>query len=107
MAQYTTREHGNIVERSLVQELTRLQSFLECGELLPGQKNSLMTQLTFVLRLMDAWVTWKNGSLISQPLELYHVSIEIMIHVLHQQQQQQKFYEIVDLFVNYCLEQPI
>ena len=75
MAHHTTKEHGCVVEKCLVQELRQIQSSLVAGCSVPSGKETFSSQLSHVLHLTDFWVAWKNGSLISQPLELHNVSL--------------------------------
>jgi len=75
MAKHTVREHGQVVEKSLVQEMERLWTIYKEKQLSGDQEESLKSQMAFVLRLMDVWVSWKSGGLISDPVKMFDVSI--------------------------------
>ena len=75
MAKHTVREHGQVVEKSLVQEMERLLTIYNEKQLSGDQEESLKSQMAFVLRLTDVWVSWKSGSLISDPVKMFDVSI--------------------------------
>ena len=74
MAKHTVKEHCHIVEKSLVQELERLWSIYNEKRLIGDKEDALKSQMSFVLKLMDVWVSWKSGSLISDPVRLFNVS---------------------------------
>lgn len=38
------------------------------------QEESLKSQIGFLLMLTNVWVSWKSGSLISDPVQLFNVS---------------------------------
>lgn len=74
MAKHTVKEHCQIVEKSLVQKLENLLSTYNESQLSCDQEESLKNQMSFVLRLMDVWVSWKSGSLITDPAKIFNVS---------------------------------
>ena len=73
MAEHTTKKHCQVVERLLVQELERLSSIYNGEQLNREQVESLKSQLSRVVRLLDCWVSWKSGNLISDPVKMFHV----------------------------------
>lgn len=74
MARYTVKEHCQVVEKSLVQELQRLWSVWKEKQYGSEQEESLKSQIGFLLRLTNVWVSWKSGSLVSDPVQLFNVS---------------------------------
>ena len=74
VARYTVKEHCQVVEKSLVQELQRLWSVWSDKLYRGEQEESLKSQIGFLLRLTNVWVSWKSGSLISDPVLLFNVS---------------------------------
>ena len=74
MAKHTVKEHCQVVEMSLVQELERLWNIYNEKQLTGDQEDFLKSQMSFVMKLMDVWVLWKSGSLISDPVRLFNVS---------------------------------
>ena len=88
MARHTVKEHCQVVEKSLVQELQRLWSVWNDKQYIGEQEESLKSQIGFLLRLTNVWVSWKSGSLISDPVQLFNVSgyffmyaVSIAVHV--------------------------
>ena len=75
MARFTVKEHCQVVEKSLVQELERLWSVWNDKHYSGEQEESLKSQIGFLLRLTNVWVSWKSGSLVSDPVQLFNVSI--------------------------------
>ena len=75
MARYTVKEHCQVVEKSLVQELERLWSIWNNKQYSVDQEKYLKRQIAYLLRLTNVWVSWKSGSLISEPLKIFNVSI--------------------------------
>lgn len=74
MARYTVKEHCQVVEKSLVLELQRLWNVWNDKQYSGEQEESLKSQIGFLLRLTNVWVSWKSGSLISDPVQLFNVS---------------------------------
>ena len=74
IARYTAKEHCQVVEKSLVQELQRLWSVWSDKQYSGEQEDSLKSQIGFLLRLTNVWVSWKSGSLVSDPVQLFNVS---------------------------------
>lgn len=74
MAEHTVKEHCEVIERSLVQELERLSSIYHDEQLNSEQLESLKSQLSCVVKLLDYWVLWKSGILISDPGKIFRVS---------------------------------
>lgn len=74
MARYTVKEHCQVVEKSLVQELQRLWSVWNDKQYSGDQEESLKSQIGFLLRMTNVWVSWKSGSLVSDPVQLFNVS---------------------------------
>ena len=73
MVEYTGKKHCQVVERSLVQELERLSSIYNGEQLNSEQVESLKSQLSRVVKLLDCWVSWKSENLISEPVKIFHV----------------------------------
>lgn len=73
MARYTVKEHCQVVEKSLVQELQRLWNIWNDKQN-SGEQESLKSQIGFLLRLTNVWVSWKSGCLVSDPVQLFNVS---------------------------------
>ena len=74
MAKYTAKEHCQVVEKSLALELERLWSIWNKKQHSINQRESLQCQIGFILRLTNVWVSWKSGSLISDPVKIFNVS---------------------------------
>lgn len=74
MAKHTAKEQCQVVERSLVKELERLLDVYNGIKLSGDHENSLRSQISFLLKLMDFWFSWKSGSLISDPVKIFNVS---------------------------------
>ena len=79
VARYTAKEHCQVVEKSLVQELERLWSIWNEKQYGGDQEESLKSQIAFLLRLTNVWVSWKSGSLICDPVKINKVST----HTVH------------------------
>ena len=77
MARYTVKEHCQVVEKSLVQELQRLWKIWNDKQNSGEQEEYLKSQIGFVLRLTNVWVSWKSGCLVSDPVQLFNVSTYI------------------------------
>jgi len=80
MARYTVKEHCQVVEKSLVQELQRLWSVWNEKQYGSEQEESLKSQIGFLLRLTNVWVSWKSGSLVSDPVQLFNVVQTMMVN---------------------------
>ena len=76
MAQHTVRKHCQVVENILIQEQERLWSIYGENQIHSDQQESLRSQIAFVLKLMDVWVSWNSGRLISDPAKMFCVSIK-------------------------------
>ena len=74
MAKYTAKEHCQVVEKSLIQELQRLWTAWNGKQYSGEQEESLKRQIGFLLRLTNVWISWKSGSLVSDPAQLFNVS---------------------------------
>jgi hypothetical protein len=74
MAKHTTSEGSLVVEQSLRSQLMKLYNV---SEMIYGEEEIkvLTHQLSYVLQLTNVWVSWKNGSLVSEPLFIFDVSI--------------------------------
>ena len=81
MAKHTVKEHCQVVEKSLVQELERLYNIYNENQSSDNQQDSLKSQMSFVLSLTDIWVSWKSGSLISDPVKIFSVSTLCYIYM--------------------------
>lgn len=80
MARYTVKEHCQVVEKSLVLELQRLWNVWNNKQYSGEQEESLKSQIGFLLRLTNVWVSWKSGSLISDPVQLFNVVQTMMVN---------------------------
>ena len=78
MAKYTVKEHCSVVEKTLVMELERLWSIWNKKQHDFDQAGSLQSQIGFTLQLTNVWVSYKSGSLISDPIKICDVSTCIM-----------------------------
>ena len=74
MAKYTVMEHCSVVEKTLVMELERLWSIWNKKQHDFDQAGSLQSQIGFTLQLTNVWVSYKSGSLISDPIKICDVS---------------------------------
>lgn len=74
MAKYTVKEHCSVVEKTLVMELERLWSIWNRKQHDFDQAGSLQSQIGFILQLTNVWVSYKSGSLISDPIKICDVS---------------------------------
>lgn len=74
-ANHTVKEHCQVIERTLVQELERLFRLFNEKQFSDNQEDSLKSQMSLVLRLTDKWVSWKSGCLISDPVKMFNVSM--------------------------------
>ncbi|XP_068744813.1 small subunit processome component 20 homolog [Montipora capricornis] len=77
MAQHTVRKHCQVVENTLIQEQERLWSIYGENQTHSDQQESLRSQIAFVLKLMDVWVSWNSGRLISDPAKMFCVLQEM------------------------------
>lgn len=83
MTRYTVKEHCQVVEKSLVQELQKLWSVWNDKQYSGDQERSLKSQMGFLLRLTNVWVSWKSGSLVSDPVQIFNVSTNIFLCSKH------------------------
>ena len=74
MAKYTVMEHCSVVEKTLVMELERLWSIWNRKQHDFDQAGSLQSQIGFTVQLTNVWVSYKSGSLISDPIKICDVS---------------------------------
>ena len=79
VARYTVKEHCQVVEMSLVQELQKLWSVWKDKQFSADHEESLKSQTAYLLRLTNVWVSWKSGSLISDPVKIFNVSMCICV----------------------------
>lgn len=75
VAKHTVKEHCQVIERTLVQELERLFRLFNEKQFSDNQEDSLKSQMSLVLRLTDKWFSWKSGCLISDPVKMFNVSM--------------------------------
>lgn len=83
MTRCTVKEHCQVVEKSLIQELQRLWSVWNDKQYSGDQEKSLKSQIGFLLRLTNVWVSWKSGSLVSDPVQIFNVSTNIFLCSKH------------------------
>lgn len=74
-AKHTVKEHCQVIERTLVQELESLFTLFNEKQFSDNEEDSLKSQMSLVLRLTDKWVSWKSGCLISDPIKIFNVSM--------------------------------
>ena len=74
VARYSVKKHCQVIEKSLVQELERLWSIWNNKQYSGDQEEPLKSQVACILRLTNVWVSWKSGSLISDPVKIFNVS---------------------------------
>lgn len=74
-AKHTVKEHCQVIEKTLVQELERLLRLFSEKQFSDNKEDSLKSQMSLVLKLTDKWVSWKSGCLISDPVKIFNVSM--------------------------------
>ena len=81
MAKHTSKENCEVVEKTFLQELKRLVHVHNEQQLNSDQEAALKDQISLLLELADVWVSWRSGSLISAPMELFYVSTYLFISI--------------------------
>ncbi|XP_072046442.1 small subunit processome component 20 homolog [Amphiura filiformis] len=77
MAKYTSKEHTQVVWKSLQNCMLNLYQSLTTGEYEPELSSEYFAQLSRALRLVRQWVEWSNGGLVAEPTELAKVILEL------------------------------
>ena len=74
MAKFTTKEHGAVVENTLIAEVRRLHSIYTQKNFRHDHIQDLSCQLSHMLQLVEVWVEWNGGAAVSSPLDICNVS---------------------------------